>query len=171
MADQRDPGKAPGEEEIEEEPTVKVTDRRLLSEEERTGEGGATAARGEEGEGEAGGEERPEGPREEGPTEPPKDERGEGREEEAQLPDPTVNDLLAMSLSMLVPHAWQKMGLQVNPATGRIVKDLEEARVAIDSAAGLIEQLCKRVPPKDADELRGMLSNLRVNFVQRNSAA
>ena len=72
---------------------------------------------------------------------------------------------------MLAAHAWQKIGLQASPATGRIDKDLGEARVAIDSLEPLVEQLAKRVPPRDANELRAVLSNLRVNYVQQSSAS
>jgi hypothetical protein len=150
-----------------EEPSIRVIDRRLLSEEERAGKAAApdpevthepaSEPAGADEAASAAGETTAQGA----------DEQGD----EAQLPDPSVDDILSLAISMLAAHAWQKIGLQASPATGRIDKDLGEARVAIDSLEPLVEQLVKRVPPREANELRAVLSNLRVNYVQQSSAS
>jgi len=156
--------------EAAEEPSVKVTDRRLLSEEERAGTAGAPDA-----------EVTPEPPAEPvGAGEPAAEAEAEeeaaakgaeGQEDEAALPEPSVNDILSLAISMLAAHAWQKIGLQASQATGRIEKDLGEARAAIDSLEPLVEQLVKRVPSAEVNELRAMLSNLRVNYIQQRNAS
>ena len=163
----------------QEEPTVKVKDRRLLSEEERTG---ASTAKPDA---ESAPEETPSAPRsdqseeaeqpspaekETAAAEPEAESSGSEQDQSEEGRDPTINEVLAMCVSMLAAHAWQRLGLQVSPLSGQLVKDLEEARVAIDSLEGLVEQLRRRLSPKEADELQAMLSNLRVNFVQQSSS-
>lgn len=161
----------------QEETTIKVNDRRLLSEEERTGVRAPTPNTGpgrDDSGVQAGGEES------NGPASGSGGKQGEGEknaahgtarpEEKAQAVDPTLNEILATCISLLAAHAWQRMGLQVSPTSGRMVKDLEEARVAIDSLADLVERLHPRLSRKEGDELQGMLSTLRVNFVQQSNA-
>ena len=160
----------PTQEPNEDEESITVKDRRLLTESERTGD---TAP-----ESEPQPEPEPEASEQSESTEPETPDADEATaadddtqaETGAELPDPTVDDVLGMCLAMLHNHAWQSLGLQVSPASGKLRKDLAEARVAIDSLEGLVEQLAKRLPPKEANELRGMLSDLRVNYVQQQSA-
>jgi len=178
MTDSTDTGKT--EERDQEEPTVKVKDRRLLSEEERTGVSSAQPEAESPAEDSSSGAQEPEQPEQaEQPSsaeeqtagaKPEVDSSESEQDKTEETRDPTINEVLAMCVSMLAAHAWQRLGLQVSPMSGELVKDLEEARVAIDSLEGLVEQLRRRLSPKEADELQAMLSNLRVNFVQQSSS-
>lgn len=91
----------------------------------------------------------------------------EAREESAPAVD--VWGLLHYCFLLLHASAWQKMGLVPDPATGKVVKDLEQARVAIDTAAYLAERLESRLTGQQLRDLRAMLSDLRLNFVQQSA--
>jgi len=109
---------------------------------------------------------------EERPTQP-RDEKGGGQaqpaEEQAQPMD--VWGLLRYCILLLHSHAWQSMGLVPNPATGKVSKDLEQARVAIDAVSYLVSQLEGKLFGQELRDLRSMLSDLRLNFVQQQKAA
>lgn len=86
---------------------------------------------------------------------------------EAKLPPVTVPDLLTSFCAMLIGQGWQKLGLVVDPATGDIAQDLEQARLAIDSLAALADQLGEHLTDEAKRELDAALANLRLNYVQR----
>ena len=90
-------------------------------------------------------------------------------EEKFTLPPVDVYLLLKSFIGLLGAHAWQWMGLVKNPATGQIEKDMAQAKVAIDSISALINQLEGKVDPAEQRELRGMLSDLQVNFVRQST--
>lgn len=78
-----------------------------------------------------------------------------------------VFDLLAVMLDQCASVAWQKLGLQPDPITGKIDKNLAEAKVAIDVAAYLAEQLEGTLDDDDKREVHNLLRNLRLNFVEK----
>jgi hypothetical protein len=59
------------------------------------------------------------------------------------------------------------MGLRPDSITGTTVKNLEQARIAIDCAAALIERVEGELEGAEARELRTLLTNLRLNFVRQ----
>ena len=93
----------------------------------------------------------------------------EQKTEEAQPID--VWGLLNYCLLLLHSHAWQTMGLMPMPGTGKVNKDLEQARVAIDAAASLANQLEAKLSGQQLRDLRTMISDLRLNFVNQQKAA
>src|SRR5438876_9492308 len=92
------------------------------------------------------------------------DQQGEIQE---QLAD-TV-ELLRWIIGVLAGSAWQNLGLVPNPASKKVVRDLEDARLAIDAAASLIEHLKLRVDEKERRDLDTLLANLRLNFVEQSA--
>jgi hypothetical protein len=93
----------------------------------------------------------------------------ESEAEEVMLPEVDVYSLLKSFIGMLGMQAWQKMGLLMDPSTGKIEKDMAQAKVAIDSIAALANQLEGRVSESEQRELKAMLSDLQINFVRRSS--
>jgi len=91
------------------------------------------------------------------------DQQGEIQE---QLAD-TV-ELLRWIIGVLAGSAWQNLGLVPNPASKKVVRNLEDARLAIDAAASLIEHLKPRVDEKERRDLDTLLANLRLNFVEQS---
>jgi hypothetical protein len=88
---------------------------------------------------------------------------------------PDVYMLLQYCVQLLAADAWQKMGLIANPQTGQVVTDLAQAKVAIDSVGDLIGRLESApqtaVPESERRELRNVLNNLRLNYVNQRSAS
>jgi len=83
----------------------------------------------------------------------------------------TVVELLRWMISALAGSAWQNLGLIPDPATKMIKTNLDDARLAIDAAASLVEHLKPRVDEKEQRELETLLTNLRLNFVEQKARA
>ncbi len=76
--------------------------------------------------------------------------------------------LLRLSFAQLAATAWQKMGLQPDPFTNTVVKDIDQARVAIDAAADLLKHLQPSLQGQEARDYQTMLTDLRLNFVKQS---
>ncbi|MBI4278812.1 MAG: DUF1844 domain-containing protein [Armatimonadetes bacterium] len=85
----------------------------------------------------------------------------------AQAQPLSVADLLRWCTSLLASRAWQAMGLVPDPATNTLSRNLDDARLCIDAASGLIDQLLPRADEKERRELQTLLANLRMNFVEQ----
>ncbi len=83
----------------------------------------------------------------------------------------SVPELLGFFIAELSMRAFVNLGLIADPSTGLVVADPPQARLAIDATAGLIEALSPHLPPAERDELRRMLGDLRMNYVQRAGTA
>ena len=81
----------------------------------------------------------------------------------------SVYDLLMFMIEQMSSVSWQKLGLQHDPVTGKLEPDLNEARVAIDTTAFLVQQLESRLDEEDRRRIQSMVRDLRINFVQRNT--
>lgn len=86
----------------------------------------------------------------------------------AELPELDVPAALAVCVNMLSEVAWVKIGLIPNPVSGKIEKDLAQARVAIDAVGDLVQRLEPLVDQTERRDLQVMLSNLRINFVEQS---
>lgn len=62
--------------------------------------------------------------------------------------------------------AWQKLGLQPDPMTGKLVKDLAEAKVAIDVTAGLAGFIEPHLDDEDKRRIHSLIRDLRINYVE-----
>ncbi|MDO8123489.1 MAG: DUF1844 domain-containing protein [Candidatus Hermodarchaeota archaeon] len=95
--------------------------------------------------------------------------------EEKAESEPVMVDIAALPVWQLIPLfinilervAWQKMGLVVNPQTQEIEKDLQQARVAIDSYTSLLEHLGDHVEPDMKTVLKARLTDLKLNFAKQ----
>jgi hypothetical protein len=94
---------------------------------------------------------------------------GTGPTGEAQsLPPITAQELVGLYINQLQEIAWSRMGLTPNPTSGTIERDLTDARLAIDCAADLIGRIEPLLDAGAQRDLRTMLANLRLNFVQQS---
>jgi hypothetical protein len=91
-----------------------------------------------------------------------------GFEPSAEAPPLDLPTALGFCVNMLNEVAWMKMGLIPNPLTGKVERDLTQAKAAIDSVGDLIPRLEPFIPEPQRRDLQVMLSNLRINFVQQN---
>jgi hypothetical protein len=78
-----------------------------------------------------------------------------------------VYALLAVFVDQLASVAWQKLGLQPDPITGKLAPDLVQAKVAIDATAGLALHLESQLDEEDRRKIHSLLRDLKVNYVQR----
>lgn len=79
--------------------------------------------------------------------------------------------LLKWCISLLAAHAWQSMGLIPNPSTNKIERNLDDARIAIDAAGVLVEQVKTRLDDPGRREMDALLADLRINFVEQQARA
>jgi hypothetical protein len=101
---------------------------------------------------------------------PETEDTGETSQEQESAPQ--MVDISALPVWQIIPFfirildqvAWQKMGLIVNPMTQQIEKDLEQARVAIDSFEALLNQLSEHIEPESKKALTSRLADLKLNF-------
>ena len=102
--------------------------------------------------------------------EPGAEERkGEAEEAAPEFAPVDVYGVVRYCISLLHAHAWQSMGLVTNPVTKTVLKDMDQARAAIDSVSALMGQLEGHLEAAQMRELRAMLSDLQVNFVAQQA--
>jgi hypothetical protein len=70
-------------------------------------------------------------------------------------------------INVLCSIGWQKLGLQPDMATGGLAKDLSQAKLAIDSASALADQLMPLLDDEDRRTMANLIRDLRVNYVQK----
>ncbi len=92
-------------------------------------------------------------------------------ETQAEAADQPANvvELLRWMIGVLAGGAWQNLGLVPHPTTKKMERNLDDARLAIDAAAALIDQLKPRVDEKERRDLDTLLANLRLNFVEQRA--
>lgn len=81
----------------------------------------------------------------------------------------SVYDALAALIDQLASVAWAKLGLQPDPITGVMHKDLTEAKVAIDAVADLSQHLEPQLDDEDKRQIQNLLRDLRANFVNQSN--
>ena len=79
----------------------------------------------------------------------------------------SIYAVLAATLDQFSGVAWQKMGLQPDPFTGKIERNLSEAKIAIDVCAQIGVHLEETLDEEDRREVHNLLRNLRLNYVEK----
>lgn len=95
----------------------------------------------------------------------------EADEELADHPRLQAMDRVLMSIDILYQGAWIAMGLVADPVTKEIERDLAEARVLVDSVIALVEVLGPKVDERIGRELRNLVANLQMNFINQTNRA
>jgi hypothetical protein len=85
-----------------------------------------------------------------------------------EMPELNVPGALRFCIETLQGLAWIKMGLVAAPGSGKIEKDLPQAKVAIDAIGDLVVRLDPFADESERREMQTVLSNLRINFVQKS---
>ena len=80
----------------------------------------------------------------------------------------SIYDVIAVLVDQMASIAWQKLGLQPDPMTGKIVRDLSEAKVAIDLTTHLSSFIEPRLDEEDRRRIHGLVRDLRINFVEKS---
>ncbi|MBN1457909.1 MAG: DUF1844 domain-containing protein [Armatimonadetes bacterium] len=79
-----------------------------------------------------------------------------------------VYAVLRLSVAQLAGVAWQMMGLQPDPFTNEVRKDPQQARIAIDATAALVELLKPHLQRQERREFESLLTDLRLNFLSHS---
>ena len=78
-----------------------------------------------------------------------------------------VIDFVVAMTDQAASLGWQKLGLQADFLTGKVHADLAEAKQAIDVTSLLVDYLAPLLDEPDQVELRNLLRNLRINYVEK----
>src|SRR4029077_9837743 len=74
-------------------------------------------------------------------------------------------DLMFLTLIMsLATAAWSQLGKIPHPATNKIEKDLEQAKMSIDFLRMLLEKTKNNLKPKEDELLSNTVTDLELNF-------
>ncbi len=107
-----------------------------------------------------------------GAPEEPRETQPEGGAGPRAVPLGTLatHDLLVALLGLLVEKAWAGMGLIADPASGKIQKNLDDARTAIDAYAAILDVVRVKLDDAPRREMDTVLTTLRLNFVEKSGA-
>jgi len=79
-----------------------------------------------------------------------------------------TRELLIWMLGVLGAKAWQGMGLVPNPSSGKIEKDLADAKIAIDAFSALLDAMRPQMDAQARRDTEALLTTLRLNFVEKS---
>lgn len=85
-----------------------------------------------------------------------------------EMPEPNVYNLLQFVAGLIIEDAWNHLGLRIAPGQKEPRKDLVQARIAIDTAAYIAEQLEPHVEENVRKALKAAIDNLEINFVRQS---
>jgi hypothetical protein len=88
-------------------------------------------------------------------------------QETKELKAVSVYDVVIAMVDQMSAIAWQKLGLQPDFMTGKLEKNLEEAKVAIDLTTHLASFIEPRLEDDDKREIHNLVRNLRLNYVEK----
>ena len=91
----------------------------------------------------------------------------EEKKQEEHFKEPDLPVLFVWFISMLNGKAWEYLGLIMNSETKEINKDLKKAKIAIDTVAFLYDQIKDDLNPEDFKRIENLLTNLRMNYVEK----
>lgn len=84
------------------------------------------------------------------------------------MADLDIYAVLRMMIGMVAEQAWISLGLRVAEGAQEPETDLEQARVAIDTLEFIQQKLQPQLEQDENRELKTLISNLQMNFVQQN---
>lgn len=88
---------------------------------------------------------------------------------ENQAPEPvSVYAVVITMVDTMSTLAWSKLGLQPDMATGKLEKDLEQAKVAIDLTTHLASFIEPQLDEEDKRRIHTLIRDLRMNFVEKS---
>ena len=85
--------------------------------------------------------------------------------------DSQPNDLFIGLVASLQASAWMQLGKILNPVTGKVERDLEQARDTIDLLGMLEAKTRGNLHPDESRLLTQTLYALRMNYVEEERAA
>jgi len=87
-------------------------------------------------------------------------------ENESQAPLDVYAVIMTM-VDTMSSIAWSKLGLQPDLASGKIEKDLTQAKVAIDLTTHLASFIEPQLDEDDKRKIHSLVRDLRMNYVEK----
>jgi hypothetical protein len=109
-----------------------------------------------------------EAPTEEPAAEPQAEQAAQAAGPQAEAPPPNVFEMLQFVTGLLAEQAWQFMGIHLPPGRKEPVKDLSQAKIAIDTVVFIADRIHPHLDDESRKAIRGIITDLQLNFVQRN---
>jgi hypothetical protein len=81
----------------------------------------------------------------------------------------SVQHVLSLMVEQMATMAWQKMGLQPDPMTGQVEKDISQAKLAIDVTTELTRFIECDLDEEDKKKIQALVRDLRINFVEQSN--
>ncbi|MFQ3549788.1 MAG: DUF1844 domain-containing protein [Armatimonadota bacterium] len=85
-----------------------------------------------------------------------------------EMPPPNVYAVLQFVIGLLADQAWQLMGIRLAPGQKEVIKDLKQAKIAIDTIAFIADQLSSTLKSEEKTLIQAMLSDLQINYVNQS---
>ncbi len=79
----------------------------------------------------------------------------------------SVKDIILSFIGVLGEAGWEYMGLVADKMTGKIHKNMEEAKLAIDTVDLLFEKIKDKLETKEIRDIERMIDNLKINYVMQ----
>lgn len=86
--------------------------------------------------------------------------------------NPGPIDVYAVVMTMvdtMATMAWIKLGLQPDLGTGKLDKDLEQAKLAIDLTTHLAGFIEPKLDEDDKRRMHSLVRDLRMNYVEKSN--
>lgn len=80
-----------------------------------------------------------------------------------------IKELIFMTMYSLEGKAWAYLGLTSHPETQKPLKDLAEARLAIDAIDALYRLIESNLELEEKKDIQIRLTNLRLNFTDEKT--
>lgn len=79
--------------------------------------------------------------------------------------EPEVNPMLMQLVFSLQSAAWYQMGKMASPVTGKVERDLQQAKISIDLLVMLQEKTSGNLTKDEKQLLDSAVYNLQMNYV------
>jgi hypothetical protein len=84
------------------------------------------------------------------------------------LPD-NIDEIVKLNIFQMREWAHAYMGLIPHPKHKKVVKDLRQAKIAVDAASALTEIVLPHLPDSQQREIKILMSDLKMNFISHSS--
>lgn len=112
-------------------------------------------------------EEESEAPQPEKAEAPPKEAEAEAPGAGEEMPPPDVYQTLQFVAGLMAEQAWQFMGLHLPPGHKEPVREMAQAKIAIDTVIFIGDKLHPHLDEESRKALRSLIGDLQLNFIQQ----
>ncbi len=79
----------------------------------------------------------------------------------------SVKEIILSFIGVLGESGWMYMGLVADRVTGKVYKDMDQAKLAIDTIDTLFEKIRDFLDEGERRDIERMIDNLKINYVMQ----